>query len=51
MHKWMPAALANGSLKCKPDPKVVGQGLEKIQEACDLIGKGVSATKLVVELS
>ena len=49
-HKWVPEALANGSLKCKPDPNVVGQGLEKIQEACDSMKGGVSAMKLVVEL-
>lgn len=47
---WLPKALANGTLKCKPDPLVVGKGLEKIQEACDRGMKGVSAAKLVVEL-
>ncbi len=46
----MTAALANGSLKCKPDPHVVGQGLEAIQEACDMMGKGASAQKFVVEI-
>ncbi|MCJ1307099.1 hypothetical protein MMC25_000745 [Agyrium rufum] len=46
--KYIPAALADGSLKCKPEPFVVGQGLEKVQEAVDMMGKGVSAKKLVV---
>ncbi|KAF2103367.1 oxidoreductase [Rhizodiscina lignyota] len=47
---WLSAALANGSMKCKPDPKVIGRGLEKIQEACDVLKAGVSASKIVVEL-
>ena len=49
-ERWMPAALANGTLQCKPDAYVVGQGLEKIQEACDLMRAGASARKYVVEL-
>lgn len=37
-------------MKCKPDPEVVGQGLGKIQHAVDIIGAGVSAKKIVIEL-
>lgn len=48
--QWLTAALANGSLRCKPDPEVVGKGLENVQAALDLQAKGVSAKKLVVEL-
>lgn len=47
---WVAGALEDGSLKCKPDPEVVGDGLEKLQVAVDRIGKGVSAKKLVVEI-
>lgn len=47
---WITEALANGTLKPKPDPVVVGQGLESLQEALDKMGAGVSAQKLVVEL-
>lgn len=47
---WLAGALDDGTMKCKPDAEVVGQGLESIQKAVDLVGKGVSATKLVVEL-
>lgn len=47
---WITPALAGGALKCKPDARVVGTGLEAIQAACDLMGAGVSATKLVVEI-
>lgn len=48
---WMPKALENGSLKCKPDALVVGQGLEKLQDAFDRGSSSVSAQKLVVQLS
>lgn len=47
---WMPKALAAGTLKCKPDPLVIGQGLEKIQAAFDHGAFSTSAQKLVVEL-
>ena len=51
-HKWVSGALANGTLKCKPDAYVVGSGLEKCQEACDMLkDKGASARKYVVELA
>jgi hypothetical protein len=43
--------LAAGTLKCKPDAKVVGKGLEAVQTACDIGVKGEnSATKLVVQI-
>jgi len=48
---WLTEALANGSVKCKPDAEVVGHGLEAIQGAVDRMGKGVSAKKLVVEIA
>ncbi|KAF5564845.1 zinc-binding alcohol dehydrogenase domain-containing protein [Fusarium napiforme] len=47
---WLPGALEDGTLKCMPHSKIVGKGLEEIQGAVDMIGKGVSGTKLVVEL-
>lgn len=47
---WLAGALADGSMKCKPDPEVVGKGLERMQDALDAMGKGVSARKIVVEL-
>jgi NADPH:quinone reductase-like Zn-dependent oxidoreductase len=48
--KWITPALANGQLRCKPDPVIVGQGLEKIQAALERWKEGVSAQKVVVEL-
>jgi NADPH:quinone reductase-like Zn-dependent oxidoreductase len=47
---YISAALANGSFKAKPEPQIVGHGLDKFQEALDLYAKGVSARKLVVTL-
>jgi NADPH:quinone reductase-like Zn-dependent oxidoreductase len=48
---FLPAALEKNKFKCLPEPLVVGQGLEKLQEAVDQgkIGE-VSARKLVVTL-
>lgn len=48
--QWLAPALESGLMKCKPDPKVVGEGLEKIQLACDTLKAGISATKVAVEL-
>jgi len=47
---WVTPALEKGLLKCKPNPRIVGHGLEKVQDAVDILRKGVSATKLVVTL-
>lgn len=43
-------ALETGRLQPKPDPEVVGKGLEKVQEAVDTLKRGVSAKKIVVTL-
>ena len=48
---WLPAALENGTMKCAPEPEVVGKGLEKIQDALDRLAQGVSAKKIVVDIS
>ena len=48
---FLPESLANGSYKAVPTPQIVGQGLEKIQEALDLQRKGVSAAKIVVSFA
>ncbi|KAK5693359.1 hypothetical protein LTR17_025080 [Elasticomyces elasticus] len=47
---WLTEALAKGLIRCKPDPVIVGQGLESVQAAVERMEKGVSAAKLVVEL-
>jgi NADPH:quinone reductase-like Zn-dependent oxidoreductase len=48
---FLPEALAQGKYIPVPEPKVVGKGIEHIQDALDAIPKGdVSAQKLVVSL-
>lgn len=49
--KYVPQALADGSLKPKPDPLVVGKGLESVQEGLNKNKAGVSAKKVVIDLS
>ncbi|KAB2575062.1 Alcohol dehydrogenase superfamily zinc-containing [Lasiodiplodia theobromae] len=49
-RKYVPEALQRGLMQAKPDPLVVGTGLEKIQEAIDRQKAGVSAKKVVVLL-
>lgn len=47
---YITPALQAGKLQCLPEPIVVGKGLDKIQEALNILKKGVSARKVVVEL-
>lgn len=47
---FLPEALEQRSFVPAPEPQIVGRGLEHVQEAIDLIAKGVSAKKLVVLL-
>jgi NADPH:quinone reductase-like Zn-dependent oxidoreductase len=47
---YLGQALEKGVYQCKPDPMVVGHGLEKMQEAFDVQKAGVSAKKVVVTL-
>ncbi|KAJ5768162.1 hypothetical protein N7533_000745 [Penicillium manginii] len=48
--KYVPEALANGTFKPKPEPVVVGNGLQDIQYGLDIQKKGVSAKKVVIAL-
>jgi hypothetical protein len=47
---FVPNALATGQLKAKPDPVVVGHGLENIQHGLEVQKAGVSAKKVVITL-
>lgn len=47
---YITPALEQGELKCLPEALVVGKGLESLQKALDVLRKGVSAKKVVVEL-
>jgi len=48
---FMRNGLGNGKLRAKPEPLVLGSGLEKLQEGINMCRKGVSARKIVVELN
>jgi D-arabinose 1-dehydrogenase-like Zn-dependent alcohol dehydrogenase len=47
---FLPSAMEKGDFKAKPDPIVIGSGLEKVQEGMDKLKAGVSAGKVVIEL-
>lgn len=47
---FLPKALAAGTYKAAPDPMVVGQGLDAVQNGFDVQRAGVSAKKVVVTL-
>jgi hypothetical protein len=50
-RQYIPEALAAGKFQAKPDPVVMEGGLEKVQEGIDILRKGVSAKKIVINLS
>jgi len=47
---FLPQALEKGSFLAKPDPEVVGKGLEAVQSGLDKNKAGVSAVKVVITL-
>jgi hypothetical protein len=47
---FLPRALEQRQFVPAPPPQIVGQGLDKIQDALDLQRKGVSGRKIVVTL-
>lgn len=49
-NDFLPAALKSGQFRALPEAKVVGHGLERVQEAMDTLKQGVSAKKVVVTL-
>lgn len=50
-RKYIPEALASGKFQAKPDPLIVEGGLAKVQEGIDMLKAGVSAKKIVIEIS
>ena len=48
---YLGKALAVGSFRPSPPPRVVGTGLHDIQKALDTQRRGVSAAKIVVALA
>ncbi|PRY67125.1 alcohol dehydrogenase-like protein [Glaciihabitans tibetensis] len=49
-EEFLPAALAEGRYIAAPTAQVIGSGLEQVQTALDVLGRGVSARKVVVSL-
>lgn len=49
-QNYLANALKNKKFLAKPDPLVVGTGLEKVQAGFDRQKEGVSAKKVVVKL-
>lgn len=47
----MPSALESGQFYAKPDPFILTGGLAKVQEGIDMLKKGISAKKIVIELA
>lgn len=47
---FLPGALAEGRYLAAPEPRVVGRGLEYVQDGFDVQKQGVSAKKVVVSL-
>ncbi|PKX88369.1 zinc-binding alcohol dehydrogenase family protein [Aspergillus novofumigatus IBT 16806] len=50
-RRYLPEALATGKFVPKPDPEIIEGGLGKVQEGIDIVRKGVSAKKIVIEVS
>jgi hypothetical protein len=50
-HNYIPLALQSGQFYAKPDPFILKGGLAKVQEGIDMLKKGVSAKKIVIELA
>jgi hypothetical protein len=50
-RQYIPEALAAGKFEAKPDPIVIEGGLEKVQEGIDILRRGVSAKKIVINFS
>lgn len=48
--QWLNKAMEESRIKYMPQSEVVGKGLEQVQQAVDLLAKGVSAKKLVVSI-
>lgn len=51
MGTWLQENLSKGRIEPSPAPKIVGRGLEAINTGIDILQKGVSCTKLVVEVN
>ncbi|GAQ40812.1 hypothetical protein AtubIFM57143_011127 [Aspergillus tubingensis] len=51
MGTWARETIANGSIRPSPELRVVGRGLQAVNDGLDELSRGVSCTKLVVEVA
>jgi NADPH:quinone reductase-like Zn-dependent oxidoreductase len=51
MGTWLKGNLANRTIRPSPEPTVLGKGLGAINSGLDMLLRGVSCTKLVVEIA
>lgn len=51
MGTWLRETLISGAIRPSPKPRIVGRGLGAINAGLDLLLKGVSCTKLVIEIA
>ncbi|KAK1998061.1 GroES-like protein [Colletotrichum falcatum] len=51
MGTWLRENLAKGTVWPSPEPKVIGQGLDALNEGLNILRQGVSCTKLVIEVT
>ena len=49
-HDFLPAALAAGAYTATPPPRIIGSGLQHLQQALDVQRRGVSAAKIIITL-
>ncbi|TGO87362.1 hypothetical protein BPOR_0231g00050 [Botrytis porri] len=50
-RKYVPEALAKGKYLAKPEPEVLEGGLGRVQDGINLLRNGVSAKKVVIEIT
>lgn len=48
---YVSQALAAGVFKPAPEPEILQGGLTRVQDGIDLLAKGVSAKKIVIEIA
>ncbi|RAK94517.1 alcohol dehydrogenase [Aspergillus costaricaensis CBS 115574] len=51
MGTWARENLANGNIRPSPELRVVGRGLQAVNDGLDELSRGVSCTKLIVEVA
>lgn len=50
-RQYIPQAFAAGKFQAKPDAMILEGGLERVQDGINILRKGVSAKKVVIEVA